>query len=82
MGVAGPELLLVKTADCHFCEHAQAVLDELGVDARELDVDDDEAQALAENGVPLVLLPVLTDGDRVLAYGRFSERRLRKELGL
>ena len=25
-------------------------------------------------------MPVLTDGERVIAYGRFSEKRLRKEL--
>lgn len=56
------------------------MLAELDVNAREIDVDSDEAAALASAGVPLAFLPVLTDGARVLAYGRFSERRLRKEL--
>jgi hypothetical protein len=50
--------------------------------AREVDVDGDEAASLAARGVSLSFLPVLTDGARVIAYGRFSERRLRKELGL
>ena len=75
-------LILVTAADCHLCGHAHGVLEALGVEARELDVDSDEASALAERGVALAFLPVLTDGDEVVAYGRFSERRLRKDLGL
>lgn len=74
------ELVLVTTRDCHFCEHAHEVLDELGVQAREIDVGAGEARALAAQGVPLAFLPVLTDGGRVIAYGRFSTRRLRREL--
>jgi hypothetical protein len=58
------------------------VLDGLDVRAREVDVGGDEAAALALRGVPLSFLPVLTDGRRAIAYGRFSDRRLRKELGL
>ena len=54
----------------------------LDVRVREVGVDGDEAAALAAGGVPLAFLPVLTDGARVLAYGRFSERFLRKALGL
>src|SRR5581483_3726549 len=42
----------------------------------------DEAATLARRGIPLSFLPVLTDGERAIAYGRFSERRLRRELGL
>lgn len=75
-------LLLITTDDCHFCEHAHAVLADLDVDARELSVDSSEASALAARGIPLAFLPVLTDGERLVAYGRFSERRLRRELGL
>lgn len=74
------ELLLVTTTDCHLCEHAHAVLDQLGVRARELDVASHEAGDLARRGIPLSFLPVLTDRERVLAYGRFSARRLRREL--
>jgi hypothetical protein len=41
-----------------------------------------QASELAQRGIPLAFLPVLTDGERVIAFGRFSERRLRKELEL
>ena len=73
------ELVLVTTEDCHFCERAHGVLETLGVEAREISVDSAEARALAARGIPLAFLPVLTDGERVFAYGRFSEKRLRKE---
>lgn len=74
------ELILITTDDCHFCERAHAVLAALGVEAHEVSVDSGEAEALASNGIPLAFLPVLTDGTHVIAYGRFSEKRLRKEL--
>jgi hypothetical protein len=75
-------LLLITGHDCHLCEHGRGVLEALAVEARELDVESDEAAALAERGVPLGFLPVLTDGRRVIAYGRFSDKRLRRELAL
>lgn len=75
-------LILVTGRDCHLCEHGRQVLAELDVRAREIDVDGDEAASLAARGVALSFLPVLTDGVRVLGYGRLSERRLRKELAL
>jgi glutaredoxin len=75
-------LVYVTTEDCHFCEHSREVLDELDVPRREIAVDSAEAQELAESGLPLAFLPVLTDGSRVIAYGRFSTKRLQKELGL
>ena len=74
------ELLLVTSEDCALCTRAKDVLAELGVEARVIDVMSDEADALAQRGIPLVLLPVLTDGDRVIAYGRFSTRRLTRDL--
>lgn len=79
---AGRQLLLVTTRDCHFCAHAHEVLRQLDVEARELDIASEEARRLAGRGLPLAFLPLLTDGERVLAYGRFSERRLRREFGL
>ena len=72
-------LLYVTTDGCHFCEHGRAVLDGLGVERREIAVDSAEAERLAERGIPLGFLPVLTDGEQVVAYGRFSEKRLRRE---
>jgi hypothetical protein len=73
-------LVYVTTEDCHFCEHGRGVLDALGIARTEIAADSAEAEALAERGIPLSFLPVLTDGTRVVAYGRFSEKRLRKEL--
>lgn len=74
------ELILVTADDCHLCARARTVLEALGVEARELSVESDEAQALAARGIPLGFLPVLTDGNRAVAYGRFSEKRLGREL--
>ena len=76
------QLVLVTTGDCHFCEHAREVLRELELDPREIDVGSDQAERVAARGIPLGFLPVLTDGERVIAYGRFSATRLRKELEL
>ena len=74
------DLILVTTDDCHFCDRAHRVLGSLVVSVREISIDSAEARALAARGIPLAFLPVLTDGQRVLAYGRFSEKRLRREL--
>jgi glutaredoxin len=74
------DLLLITARDCHLCVHARSVLAALSLDAREVDVDSDEAAELAARGVALAFLPVLFDGERVLAYGRLSERRLRKDI--
>ena len=75
-------LVYVTTDDCHLCEHGREILDELGVERREISGSSAEAEQLAAAGIPLGFLPVLTDGEHVIAYGRFSEKRLRKELGL
>ncbi|MBW4078260.1 MAG: hypothetical protein HIU84_07080 [Acidobacteria bacterium] len=76
------DLLYITANDCHLCDHSRSVLDQLGVERRELNVESDEAMALAERGIPLTFLPVLTDGERVFAYGRFSAKRLSAEFGL
>ncbi len=76
------DLLLITASDCHLCAHAREVLVALSVEAREIDADSDEVAELAARGVPLAFLPVLLDGERVLGFGRLSERRLRKDLGL
>ena len=79
-GMKSRELVLITGPNCHLCDHARDVLAELGLPALELDVSSDEAGALAQSGVPLAFLPVLLDGDRVLGYGRLSERALRRRL--
>ena len=76
------ELTFITSHDCHLCEHGRDVLAMLGVSPHEVDLDSAEAAALAARGVPLAFLPVLWDGARVVAYGRFSEKRLRRELAL
>ena len=53
----------------------------MSLTAREIDVTSHEADDLAARGIPLAFLPVLVEGGKVLAFGRLSERRLRKELG-
>ncbi len=77
-----PALLLVTSPGCHLCAHARSVVAGLSLAAREIDVGSAEAQELAARGIPLAFLPVLWDGERVIAYGRFSARRLQRELGL
>ncbi len=76
------DYLLITAHDCHLCAHARTVLASIALPVREYDVTSDEATALAARGVPLTMLPVLVQRERVLAYGRFSERRLRRDLGL
>lgn len=76
------ELVYVTREDCHLCGHGRAVLDELGIERREIAASSAEAASLAAKGIALSFMPVLTDGERVIAYGRLSARRLRKVLGL
>lgn len=73
------QLVLITASDCHLCAHARVVLMELGLEAREIDVASEEAQGLAKRGLPLAFLPVLWDGEQVLAYGRLSGRALRRK---
>jgi hypothetical protein len=75
-------LVYVTTDDCHLCEHGREVLDSLGVERREIGDASEDAAGLAAAGIPLAFMPVLTDGERVIAYGRLSGKRLRKELRL
>ena len=75
-------LTLITSDDCHLCERARTLVDELGVEVREISIDSAEARGFAERGFALAFLPVLTDGRRVVAYGRFSEKRLKRELAL
>jgi hypothetical protein len=72
-------MVLLTAADCHLCEHAKGVLAELGLHWREVDADSDEGQRLASTAPPF--RPVLCDSEgRLIAYGRLSRRRLRKQL--
>jgi hypothetical protein len=72
-------MVLLTAADCHLCEHAKGVLVELGLHWREVDADSEEGQRLASTAPPF--RPVLYDSERRrIAYGRLSQRRLRKQL--
>ena len=71
-------LRLLTAEDCHFCEHAKGVLAEAGIPYVEINPDSDEGQRLAASAPPL--RPVLYGPqERVVAYGRLSARRLRKQ---
>ena len=82
MSATTDTLILVTGDECHLCEHGRGVLATLGVEAREITVGGAEAAELAARGIPITFLPVLTDGVRLIAYGRFSEKRLRREFAL
>lgn len=72
-------LVLLTAPDCHLCEHGRAVLDELGIDWREVTGNTTEGARLAATAPPM--RPVLiADGGRVIAYGRLSLKRLRRQL--
>ena len=74
-------LVLLTASDCHMCEHAKQVLEELGVNWREVKADSEEGRRLDATAPPM--RPVLfTAEGKVLAYGRLSQRRLRKQLNL
>ena len=74
-------LILLTAPDCHFCEHAKGALAELGLEWREVESDSAEGRQLAAIAPPM--RPVLfTAEERVLAYGRLSLKRLRKQLPL
>jgi glutaredoxin len=72
-------VVLLTAADCHLCEHGKAVLDELGVDWREVDAASEEGRTLEATAPPMRPVLFTSDG-RVLAYGRLSLKRLRKQL--
>lgn len=78
-----PEYVLLTASDCHLCGHGREVLGTLAAEGaltwREIDADSDLGRRLAQTAPPL--RPVLFDADeRLIAYGRLSERRLRRQL--
>jgi hypothetical protein len=76
-------LVLLTAPDCHLCEHAHEVLAALAAE-RDLSwcdvaVDSSEGQRLAATAPPLRPVLFTSDG-QILAYGRLSAKRLRREL--
>jgi hypothetical protein len=75
--------VLLTGQDCHLCAHGREVLDALASEGRlswrEVDAESAEGRQLAAAAPPL--RPVLFDPDgRIVAYGRLSAKRLRREL--
>ena len=71
-------LVLLTAPDCHLCEHGRAVLDALEVDWREVPDTTLEGKVIAATAPPM--RPVLlADDGRVIAYGRLSPKRLRRQ---
>ncbi len=74
------QLVLLTAPDCHLCRHGRDVLNELGLPWREMADCSDDGRRLAATAPPL--RPVLyEDTGRVIAWGRLSLKRLRKQLG-
>ncbi len=76
-------LTLLTAPGCHLCQHGREVLDMLAAEGlltwREVDAESDEGLRLAATAPPL--RPVLCDADgHMVAYGRLSARRLRRQL--
>ena len=76
-------ITVLSKADCHFCDDAKAILDrlapELELDVEVVDLATARGQQLAMGAGMLFPPGILIDGEP-FAYGRLSERRLRREL--
>jgi hypothetical protein len=76
-------LVLLTAPDCHLCEHAHEVLAGLAAERdlswRDIAVDSSEGRQLAAAAPPLRPVLFTSDG-HILAYGRLSAKRLRREL--
>lgn len=77
------EVTLLTQPDCGLCQHAKKVLSRLAGDfaleVREVDLTTPEGQALAARSGMAFPPAVLLDGEP-FAFGRLSERRLKREL--
>jgi len=77
------DLRYLTAPDCHLCARGRSVVDalarDLGLSVEEIPWADDRAATLvAHDGVPFP--PALYHGDRLLGFGRLSERRLHRLL--
>lgn len=77
------DLTYITAPDCHLCARGRGIVDALAVDlglsVEEITWADARTAALiACDGVPFP--PALYRGDRLLGFGRLSERRLYKLL--
>ncbi|WP_307818651.1 thioredoxin family protein [Streptomyces sp. MBT62] len=72
-------LTLLTQADCAWCDRAKKLLAETGAEVTEVSLDTAEGRELAARH-RLLFAPGLLHDDRLIAYGRISERALRREL--
>jgi glutaredoxin len=74
-------LTLLTQADCAWCDRAKKLLAETDTDVEvtEVSLDTDVGRELAARH-RLLFAPGLLHDDRLIAYGRISERALRREL--
>ena len=70
---------MLTAPGCHLCGHGRVVLDAFGVDWRELSSESEEGRRLAAAAPPMRPVLYAADG-RMVAYGRLSLKRLRKQL--
>lgn len=79
-----PQLILVAAPDCHLCAHAREVLDQLAAEAAigwsEVSEGSPDGSRLAQGAPPLRPLLFSAEGP-LLATGRLSAKRLRRDLG-
>ena len=83
MTTADHLVTLLTQSDCHLCEHAKGVLARVAVDfqidVEEISLTSARGQRLAAESGVLFAPGVLLDG-KPFAFGRLSERKLRKVL--
>ncbi len=77
------EATVLTQADCAWCERAKTVLgrlaDEEGFSVREIDLGSTDGRRLAER-YRVLFAPGIVYADQLVAYGRVSERALRRRL--
>jgi glutaredoxin len=72
-------LTLLTQADCAWCDRAKKLLADIEAEVTEVSLDTGEGRELAARH-RLLFAPGLLHDDRLIAYGRISERALRREL--
>ena len=76
-------LVYVTAPNCHFCEEGWSIVQRLGAETglsvERIDWDSTKAAELAGHATAM-FPPALYLGQKLLGYGRLSERRLRKLL--
>ena len=76
------QVVLVTRKDCHLCEKALALLDELGIDYQLADVDaDDELFRLYDWRVPVVLVDGVVEAEGKINRDTLQGLRLSPDPG-